>query len=323
MIPARQPRCSVVIRAFNEEEHIGRLLTGITQQTLRDDLEIVLVDSGSTDATVAIATRYPVRALHIQPEEFSFGRSLNQGIEAARGEFIVIASAHVYPVYPDWIARLLAPFEDPRVALTYGKQRGGPESRFSERQIFARWFPERSQRQADNPFCNNANAAIRRDLWEQQPYDESLSGLEDLAWAHWALSEGYEVAYAADAEIIHMHDESPRQVFNRYRREAMAFRRIFPGERFHLWDFIRLYTSNVLSDLRHALRQGEMPARLGEILWFRWMQFWGTYRGFQQSGPLTWRLRETFYYPNRLGTRGEPPPRSVEPIRYNDAVEKP
>ena len=45
--------CSIVIRAYNEEKHIGRLLEGIKQQTLKD-VEIILVDSGSTDRTLAI-----------------------------------------------------------------------------------------------------------------------------------------------------------------------------------------------------------------------------------------------------------------------------
>ena len=105
----RQPLCSIIIRANNEERHIGRLLAGIQQQTIRQP-EIILVDSGSTDATLAIAQQYPVRVVHIPPAEFTFGRSLNLGIAAAQGEFIIIASAHVYPVYPDWLEHLLAPF---------------------------------------------------------------------------------------------------------------------------------------------------------------------------------------------------------------------
>ena len=110
-------RCSVVIRAYNEQEHLGRLLEGIRQQTLRD-AEVILVDSGSTDATAAIAVRYGAKVIHVKPEEFTFGRSLNLGIAAARHELVVIASAHVYPVYPDWLEKLLEPLADPGVALS-------------------------------------------------------------------------------------------------------------------------------------------------------------------------------------------------------------
>jgi len=313
----RYPRCSIIIRAYNEEGHIGRLLTGISRQTVQD-VEIILADSGSTDATTAIAAKYPVAILHIQPDEFTFGRSLNRGIERASGEIVVIASAHVYPVYPDWLERLLAPFSDPEVALAYGKQRGDENTKFSEQQIFAHWFPEGPRPRQTHPFCNNANAAIRRELWQQRPYDETLTGLEDLEWARWAMEQGHALSYVPEAEVIHVHDETPRGVYNRYRREAMAFKRIFPEERFGLADFLRLFCTNAANDLWQAARQKLLWANLSGILWFRWMQFWGTYQGYHHSGPVTWQLRRTFYYPRRFDPPSYERPSSMEPIRYND-----
>ncbi|MCC6259280.1 MAG: glycosyltransferase, partial [Anaerolineales bacterium] len=71
--------CSLIIRAYNEEKHLGRLLAGIKQQTLRD-VEIILVDSGSTDATVSIAESFGAKVVKIASAEFTFGRSLNYGI---------------------------------------------------------------------------------------------------------------------------------------------------------------------------------------------------------------------------------------------------
>ncbi len=311
------PACAIVIRAYNEEKHLGRLLEGIRQQTVTD-AQVILVDSGSTDATVAIAARYPVQVVHISPEAFSFGYSLNQGIAQARSERIVIASAHVYPVYPDWLERLLAPLDDPQVALTYGKQRGGPRTRFSEQQVFAHWYPDQSAPRQEHPFCNNANAAIRRGLWEQRPYDETLSGLEDLDWARWAVGQGRRLAYVAEAEVVHVHNETPGGVYNRYRREAMAFKRIFPQEHFRLRDFLRLATTNIASDLWHAARQGRLWGSFSGIFWFRWMQFWGTYQGYRHSGPLTRQLRQTFYYPRGMNAASPHSARDVEPIRYNE-----
>ena len=81
-------KCSIVVRAYNEEKHIGQLLEGIKQQTLKER-EVILVDSGSTDLTVKIAKKYGVRIVKINKEEFTFGRSLNRGVEAATGEFII------------------------------------------------------------------------------------------------------------------------------------------------------------------------------------------------------------------------------------------
>jgi rhamnosyltransferase len=319
---AASSRCSIVIRACNEEKHIGRLLSGILHQTIRP-IDVILVDSGSTDATQAIASRYPVRLISILSEEFTFGRALNRGCALASGEYLVIASAHVHPVYPDWLERLLAPFEEPQVALTFGKQRGDATTRFSEHQILAKWFPEVSTSRMDHPFCNNANAAVRRSLWERRPFNEDLPALEDIEWATWAMSQGYRIAYAAEAEVTHVHSETPSMVYNRYRREAMALKRIRPQEHFRLPDFVWLFASNLVSDVWHALHCGALSRSVWEILWFRWAQFWGTYRGFALSGALTGQLKQAFYYPRPLARVSEPSQRSVMPIEYRESQHTP
>jgi rhamnosyltransferase len=307
--------CSLVIRAYNEARHLPRLLDGVRQQTVKD-VEIILVDSGSTDNTVAIAESYGAKIAHIQPQDFTFGRSLNLGIQAATCDLIVIASAHVYPVYPDWLERLLEPFDDPPIGLAYGKQRGAETSKYSEHQIFARWFPDVSDLRQSHPFCNNANAAIRRLWWDTHPYDETLTGLEDLAWGKWLQSRGGGIAYIAEAEIIHIHNETPKGIYNRYRREAMAFKRIYPEAHFNIYDFLRMTTSNIATDLFHATREGLLLPNIASIFWFRFNQFWGTYRGYRHSAEWTWNLRQTFYYPR--GTEVvETPKREIEPIRYN------
>jgi glycosyltransferase involved in cell wall biosynthesis len=307
--------CSIVIRAYNEEKYIGRLLEGIRQQTVQD-VEIILVDSGSTDGTVSVAESFGARTVRIPSSEFTFGRALNLGIQAATRELLAIASAHVYPVYPDWLECLLRPFEAQKIALTYGKQRGPEGAHFSEQQIYYQWYPDNGKPRQATAFCNNANAAIRKSLWEKTPYDETLTGLEDLAWAKWAKEQGYDIAYVAEAEIIHIHHETPRGVFNRYRREGMAFKQIYPEAHFSLYDFIRLTAMNILSDLWHAAREGVLWRDTSSIFWFRLMQFHGTRMGYRQSGLLTPQLRETFYYARERKSRDRAR-RDVEPIRYN------
>ncbi len=290
-------KCSVVIRCYNEGRNIGRLLEGILQQGL-EDVEIVAVDSGSTDDTLAVLARYPARVVRLEPGTFTFGRACNVGCREARGEFVVFASAHTYPVYGDWLERLLAPFADPQVALVYGKQRGDCRTKYSEHQVFAKWFGERSIARQATPFCNNANAAVRRSVWESLPYDETLTGLEDIEWARRAQAMGHQVAYAADAPVVHVHDETLAGIRNRYQREAVAYRRIFPQERFRLLDFLRLFPSNALNDCYHALHERRLLGNFWSILGFRLMQFWGTYRGFTRRGELDEALKRRFFYPN-------------------------
>ncbi len=308
-------KISIVIRAFNEEKSIGRLLFGITQQTYQD-VEIILVDSGSTDSTLEIASQYPVKIVHIDPDEFTFGKSLNRGIEASSGEIVVITSAHCYPVYPDWLAQLVKPFEEGSVALSYGRQRGGETNHFSEHQFFRKYFPENTVLQQAQPYSHNANAAIRKDLWEEHPYNENLTGLEDLAWSSWAMDTGYTIAYVAEAEVIHQHDETWRQVYRRYKREAIALKQILPNSTFSFWDFLRSWVGKSVSDMNQARYENALFKHMSGILWFRLMQYWGTYRGFHFGGKINAQLHRAFYYPPYILDKKVPKSRPVEPIDY-------
>lgn len=308
---------TIVIRAYNEGKHIGRLLYGITQQTVKD-METILVDSGSTDGTLAIAARYPVKVVHITPEEFTFGRSLNRGIAAATGDVIVITSAHCYPLYPDWLEQLIKPLTEENVALSYGRQSGGSTNHFSEHQFFRRYFPENSVLQQAHPYSHNANAAIKRSLWEQNPYNENLTGLEDLAWSSWAMESGYTVAYVAEAEVVHQHEETWRQVYKRYKREGIALKQILPESTFTLGDVIKNWMKFILLDLNQARRERIFLKQLLPILTFRWMQYWGTYRGFHFAGQVNAQLHRAFYYPPGILEHKIPKSREVEPIDYDE-----
>jgi glycosyltransferase involved in cell wall biosynthesis len=307
---------SIVVRAFNEDKHIYRLLFGITKQTIKDP-EIILVDSGSTDDTLAIAAQFPVKIVHISPEEFTFGRSLNMGISEASGEIIVIISAHCYPVYPDWLEQLVKPLNDEDIGLSYGRQRGGETNYFSEHQFFRKYFPENSVFQQAHPYSHNANAAIRRELWAQHPYDENLTGLEDLAWSSWLMEEGYNLAYVAEAEVVHIHDETYRQVKRRYEREAISLKQILPESQFSFSDFVKMYLSNAVSDLIQARRDMVFLKNVGQIFIFRLMQYWGTYRGYHYAGSIDNQLHRAFYYPPGILDNKRSKPREIKPIDYN------
>ncbi|NLN70406.1 MAG: glycosyltransferase family 2 protein [Chloroflexi bacterium] len=306
---------SIVIRAFNEEKHIGRLLFGITQQTYPNP-EIILVDSGSTDATLKIASQYPVKIVHIKPENFTIGRSLNMGVAASSGDYVVLISAHCYPVYPDWLELLTKPFHQDTVALCYGKQRGGETNHYSEHQFFRKYFPDNTVLQQAHPFSHNANAAIRRKLWESHPYDESLTGLEDLAWSSWAMESGHEVAYVAEAEVVHLHYETMPQVFNRYKREAIALKQILPNSSFSFGLFLRKWLGRSLYDLNQARRERVFIKQFSSILRFRFMQYWGTYRGYHYAGKIDSQLHRTFYYPPEILENKIAKSRGVEKINY-------
>lgn len=292
------PRASIVIRAFNEARHLKEVLRRINAQSERS-LEIIVVDSGSTDETREIAEAAGARILHIAKEDFTFGRSLNIGCAAARGEFLVFISGHCYPMGSRWLEELLAPFSNPQIGLSYGRQRGGPRTKFSEHRHFQKTFRNRDAIPQDGFFCNNANCGIRRSLWERHHFDESLTGLEDLGWAKWLDSAGLRVAYASRAGVFHLHDETWSQVFRRYEREAIALKHITPDLHFSFADFLRLFSYSAWLDACAAMRAGSFLRNAPSIVAFRFMQYWGTWRGSNYRRAVTHSLKEKFYYPHK------------------------
>ena len=310
-------KISIIIRCLNEEQHIGRLLAGIGAQT-HPDTEIIVVDSGSRDATLRIAEQFPVKIVRIKPEDFSFGYALNVGCAAATGDILLFASAHVYPVYKDWLSLMAAPFADEQVGLVYGKQQGDERTRYSEHRIFAKWFPDKSTADQQHPFCNNANCAVRRSLWAELPYDETLTGLEDLAWAKQLLEKDYKIAYQAGAAVVHVHEETWKSVRNRYRREAIAFRLINKQESFSFFTFLSLLLKNIWADWRQAAREGVLLRNFISIIRFRFNQYYGTYRGFKQSYLLDNAVRERFYYPEGYLKKQKRQEKTGRRIDYNE-----
>lgn len=311
-------RLSAVIRAYNEAKHIGRLLKGLAQQTVRLD-EIILVDSGSTDDTVAIAEAAGCNVVHIAKNEFSFGRALNKGCAAASGDILLFASAHVYPVYDTYVEHIVSAFDRDGVAIAYGRQVGDERTKFSESRVMLKWFPNQNIWDQDHPFSNNANAAVLKSVWQESPYDETLTGLEDLDFAKKALDRGRKIAYIADAPVVHVHEETWSSIRNRYRREAMAYARIVKGSKMPLPRVVELAVSNIADDYREAVKVNRLRGNVLSIPMFRVAQFVGAWEGFRAPDNVSVRLLERFYYPAD-STNYDQPPAPGQKIAYAENV---
>jgi threonine dehydrogenase-like Zn-dependent dehydrogenase/GT2 family glycosyltransferase len=271
---------SVIVRTRDEARHLPRLLAALRAQNVQPH-EIVVVDSGSSDATVAIAEEGADRVVHIPAESFTFGRSLNVGCAAATGEAFVFVSAHTYPSSNNWLGNLLIAFDDERVGMVYGRQLPYPGTRLPEAHDFVRHFGPHSRELFDEPSGNNANAAVRAAVWREHAFDEQLSGLEDLEWARFAQSRGYAVRYAANAGIVHIHEESVRQVYRRHRREGVAHAELFPTGRPRLLDAAATAAADVLRDLRFGRLMDVGTRDLLAAPAFRLSAAAGAYRGSQ------------------------------------------
>jgi len=296
---------TIIVRTYNEERYLGRLLDAIAAQDLGGgtgdggglQVETILVDSGSTDRTLEIAQAHGATIHRIAPEQFSFGRSLNFGCERAAGEVLVFISGHCVPVGSAWVRTLIDPILKREVVLTYGRQKGGETSSLSESEVFAKLYPEQSAIPQEGFFCNNANAALSAAVWRQYRFDEELLGLEDMHLAKRLVESGLRVGYVAEAPILHYHHESWAQVRRRYEREAIALQRIRPEWHVTFLDFTRYFAAGVLLDSARGLQERRWLRNVSHIVMFRLMQFWGAYSGNHGHRRMAEREKRRYFYP--------------------------
>jgi glycosyltransferase involved in cell wall biosynthesis len=284
---------------LNEARYLGQLLDGIRTQTYPlSCVEIIVVDSGSTDGTLEIARSYDCKIVTLARSEFSFGRSLNLGCASARASILVFVSGHCVPTTPDWLWELVKPLHAPSTAITYGRQLGGPQTKFSEHALFQKYFPDHPANGQSSFFCNNANAALRADCWREHPFDETLTGLEDMHLARALVQRGYKVVYVPAAAVYHHHHEKWRQVKRRYEREAIALREIMPEVHVHWHDALRYFIAGVLGDWARAVNRKCLLSVWLEVVAFRGCQYLGTWSGNHRHRQLSHREKERYFYPN-------------------------
>jgi rhamnosyltransferase len=291
-------KISIVIRTYNEQRHLADVLKAVGRQKTNGlSYEVIIVDSGSTDNTLLIAREHGCRTVHITKEEFTFGRSLNIGCDAASGSVLVFISGHCVPANNEWLENLVTPLINGDIAYSYGRQIGGNGSKFSERQLFNKYYPANSQIPQEGFFCNNANAGLLKSTWEKFKFAEDLTGLEDMHLAKQLVLSGLTIGYVANAPVCHLHNETWKQIRLRFEREAIALQRIMPEIHLTMTDFIRYLMSAITLDSSNAIQQKKLFKTLPEIVLYRTLQFWGSYRGNQYHRILSNARKERYFYP--------------------------
>jgi glycosyltransferase involved in cell wall biosynthesis len=220
---------SILIRTKNEARAVGATLDAVFSQGLPPH-EVFIIDSGSRDQTLKIASGYPVKIVRMAPKGWSYSRALNVGARQATGEFLVCLSAHCPPVSEDWLANLLRHFDDPSVAAVWGPHHpNAAAKRGLVRQEKGNYSFESRQHG-----LSNHNSAIRRSLWLQFPFDESLPAAEDKGWAREAMGRGYAIIYDPAAAVLHGRHPA-LNAFRRARAIRAGYKILFPELRSSPW----------------------------------------------------------------------------------------
>lgn len=204
----KKPKVSIVILSKNEQKTIEKVLKALTTQTFKD-FEIVLVDDNSTDKTLAIVENFsqklPITILHLKPGEFNYSYTQNLGALKGTGQYVCLLVGHAVPIFDTWLADGLHNFKDPKVAGIsghYTENQIGYYSQALGRFVFRR---EKRKRDSFDRWMTATNCMIRRDCWQEYPFDEKLAECEDYDWACEMLARGYNIIKDPKFSVFHSH----------------------------------------------------------------------------------------------------------------------
>jgi glycosyltransferase involved in cell wall biosynthesis len=226
------PSLSVVIRCRNQARTLARVLTALSLQEYSRPYELIVVDNDSTDDTAKVAREHGAKIVAVKRDEYTHGRAINRGLQAAGGELVLLLSAHSLPLGRHFLESAVAPFRDGQMAAAMCIKSDVAE-------FTGRWYePEDLHWSAGSTPATpaamfagvrklmNSGLVVRREVWQKIPFDETLESSEDKEWAMRVLSEGYKIRRCCEAVYVYLLSRDRSNSVQRTIRSALAAYRI-------------------------------------------------------------------------------------------------
>ena len=247
----------IIMRCRNDMPIIAETLAMVKRQ--RMESRLIVLDNGSTDGTLEEVAKYTdniVAVPHYVP-----GPVLNQGMAAAEGEYVVFLNSDCTPQNDRWLENLLAGFDSDNVAAVFGRQVPRPGCwPLYARDTEATFGDGRLQQYWRHCF-SMASSAIRRSVWQDMKFSETLQYSEDVDWTWRARQRGHEIRYVKDSVVAHSHNYTWREYYRRQYGEGKADAMIFDWLAWQRsWFRFSLlpYGRQILSDCKYCLKRGRL-----------------------------------------------------------------
>jgi rhamnosyltransferase len=236
---------SILILTKNGGDDFRESIDAVFSQTDVCEFEVIVVDSGSTDGTLAVARRYPVRLEEIRAQEFHHARTRNFAAQLARGKYLVYLTQDAIPASRVWLKALLDNFENPSIGAVYGRQIPKIGAGLERHEVLSSLYGDsRLVKHHQDGLgykryhFSSVNSAIRKELWDATRFPDELKVFEDIGIAKRILDSHWSIAYEPQAAVYHSHEFPLGFLLKRYFDIGVVYQRL------GIWD----------SDTRSSLR---------------------------------------------------------------------
>nr|WP_280859098.1 glycosyltransferase [Methylocaldum sp. RMAD-M] len=276
--------CSLVIPTKNGGVLFSQTVEALSKQTCWNEVEFIVIDSGSRDDTCEIAHSAGAKVIRIPPEEFNHGSTRDYGISIASCEMVILMVQDAVPCDRFLIERLLASLQENGVAGVYARQIAQPTADVLTKRNLSSWLTGRIERETrfitdlkwyeSLPplqkyfYCNfdNVCSGLRKTVWREEPFGHVDFG-EDIDWAERVLKKGYKIVYEPAAAVVHSHD---RPLSYEYNRTYVCHRKLYRQFRLQLVPsrntIIRAWIRASLLDMRYVIRTEKRPGTMLKML---------------------------------------------------------
>ena len=233
---------SVIIPTKNAGNEFHYLLTMLQNQEGIQDIEIIVVDSGSTDETVEVAKKAGAKIIEIPPESFSHSYSRNLGAEHARGDYLLFMTQDALPSGNRWIYQLISFVKTNDVAAVSCVEFPREDcdliyrvllwnhARFLEvdkgDRILAKPQKENSVSLRKNGQLSDVACLIKKNVFQKFKYRYDYG--EDLDLGIRLIRDNYKIGLLSSTVVIHSHNREPFYYLKRWYVETQALNKILP-----------------------------------------------------------------------------------------------